>query len=879
MKKFNKYIVNEFKSGFGRFIAIMAIVALGVGFLIGVLQATPDMKSTMSNYYLDNAAYDADVKGTFGLTQANIDAIAGLDGVDTVTPLISTDLLASDGDADVAVRLIGLDKDDLAKGGYLNTLTLLEGEWPNEPGEVLAIHGSDFFDEIAVGDTFTLDAQTGTYQDVYAGGTVTVVGTASSPDYYYGDGREVTSVGSGVLGAVLVGRMQDLYDLQKENTIFSYLNNPTIMSLILGSDPIEVLYTDAWVQFEDTSDYERFTNAYKDFIADRTDALEAIVDAQLQPFFDLIAAAEERGLGSTLASMGISSESVDWYILDRASTNVSYVSYDMNVEKVQDIAGVFPVFFIVVAALVALTSMTRMVEEDRMQIGTFKALGYGKGRIMSKYLIFCCLASLIGCVGGVLIGFSLLPTIFWRAYGTMYTLPALEYGFSPWFALAVLVIAIAGTAIVTWAACRTSLRERPAALMQPKAPKAGKRVLIERIGFLWNPLKFKWKATLRNIFRYKKNMLLTIISVMGCTALILTGFGLNDSIMAVSDLQFSQIILYDASVDYTGDLSATENGALLDFIGGENDHLAVYSENVQLRFGEDGKQVSGSENVDFYIVDDISQFTSFVSLHERGDSAIIDSNGGIILGENIAVVYNVKAGDTVVYRSGGKTVRLRVDAICENYTGSYAYIAADAYAELIGGGEVPAPNTLFVKTDASADDEGVVRSIFEGNTKEDGTADAVSVSAVEFTQTSADTFAGLESTMGLIIAVLVISAGALAAIVLYNLTNINIDERRREIATLRVLGYRKSEVAGYIYRESAILTIVGSLLGLGLGYLLHWFIIGQVDSISMMLGRAILGWSYLWAFLLTVAFAAIVYAFMLIKLNKINMAESLKSNE
>lgn len=877
MKKFNKYIVNEFKSGFGRFIAIMAIVALGVGFLIGVLQATPDMKSTMSNYYLDNHAYDADVKATFGMTKEDVDAIAALGGVEEAVPLISTDLVATVGETDAAVRLIGLDTDDLKEGGYLNDLTLLEGAWPDAPGEVLALHGSNRFDDVAVGDTFELDAASGTYQDVYAAETLTVVGVASSADYFYGDGREVTNVGSGVLDAVLVGCAQDLYDLQK-STIFSVLNNEGVMGM-LGADPIEIAYTDVWVQFEGTEGHERFTSGYKDFLADGTEEIEAIVDDRLQPFFDLIESAEESGFGSILTSMGISADNVDWLVLDRASTNVSYVSYDMNVEKVQDIAGVFPIFFIVVAALVALTSMTRMVEEDRMQIGTFKALGYGRGRIMSKYLIFCCLASLIGCVAGVLIGFSLLPSIFWRAYGTMYTLPALEYGFSPWFALAVLVIAIAGTAIVTWAACRSSLKERPAALMQPKAPKAGKRVLIERVGILWKPLKFKWKATLRNIFRYKKNMLLTIISVMGCTALILTGFGLNDSISSVSDMQFGDIILYDAVVDYTGDLSATENEALLDFIGEEGeDHISLYSENVQLRFGESGKQVEGSENVDFYIVDDAQQFTSFISLHERKNSAIIDVSGdGIVLAENIAVVYDVSVGDTVSYRSGGRTVELRVDAICENYTGTYAYISADTYADRIGA--VPADNTLLVKTDVSAGDEAAVRALLDGNVKEDGSADAVSVSAVEFTQTSADTFAGLESTMGLVILVLVVSAGALAAIVLYNLTNINIDERRREIATLRVLGYRRAEVAGYIYRESAILTIVGSLLGLGLGVLLHRFIIGQVDSISMMLGRAIFGWSYLWAFLITIAFAAIVYAFMLIKLNKIDMAESLKSNE
>ena len=880
MKKFNKYIVNEFKSGFGRFVAIMAIVALGVGFLIGVLQATPDMKSTMSNYYIDNAAYDADVKGTFGMTRENVDAIEDLSSVEAVTPLVSTDLLANDGEADVAVRLIGLDAEDLSDGGYLNRLTRLKGQWPDEPGEVVAVHGSDLLDEADIGDEFELDVSTGTYQDVYLTQTVKVVGIVSSPDYYYGDGREMTTVGSGVVGAVLVGRMGDLYDLQKDGSVFSYLSNEMIMTTILGAEPIDVVYTDCWVQFKDTAEHERFTDSYKNFLADRTAELEGIEAAQLQPFLDLIAAAEERGFGSILTSMGIAADNVDWLVLGRADTNVSYISYDMNVEKVQDIAGVFPIFFIVVAALVALTSMTRMVEEDRMQIGTFKALGYAKGRIMSKYLIFCCLASLIGSVGGALIGFSLLPTIFWMAYGTMYTLPALEYGFSPWFALAVLVVALAGTAAVTWAACRTSLKERPAALMQPKAPKAGKRVLVERIGFLWKPLKFKWKATLRNIFRYKRNMLLTIISVMGCTALILTGFGLYDSIAAVSDIQFNDIVRYDVSVEYKGDLAASENAALLELIGEEGtDHISLFSENVQLRFGRDGKQIEGSENVDLYVVRDGDAFADYISLHTRKGAEAIDvgAGGGIVLAENIAVVYGVEAGDTVTYRSGSESVSVRVDAVCENYAGSYAYIAAESYEALFG--EVPSANTLLVKTDVAADDEDAVRAVYAGNTKEDGTADAVAVSAIEFTQTSADTYGGLESTMGLIIAVLVVSAGALAAIVLYNLTNINIDERRREIATLRVLGYRKAEVAGYIYRESAILTLFGALLGLGLGYLLHMFIVGRVDSVSMMLGRAIFGWSYLWAFLFTVVFAAIVYAFMLIKLNKVNMAESLKSNE
>lgn len=885
MRKFNKNIAKEFKTSFGRFIAIMAIIALGVGFLIGVTQATPDMKNTMSKYLIDNHAYDIDVKATYGLTAADIEAITALDAVESVTPVISTDVLLEAGGHEVVGRLIGIENinnygknvdSSETSGSLLNTLTLIEGEWPSEAGEVVVARSSNYFEEVAVGDTITLPATIevaqATYADVYAAKTFKVSGIVSSPDYFYNDAREVTTLGSGVIGCVVYGEMSELYDLQKENTLFSYLNNATVMGMI-GAEPLEVLYTDCYVKLKDSENYERFTDGYKNFVLEGAESLEDLGDRQRTAFTDIIDAAEERGFGEMLASMGLSADGVQWYILDRAGTNVSYVSFDMNVEKVEEIAGIFPVFFIVVAALVALTSMTRMVEEDRMQIGTFKALGYGRGRIMSKYLIYCCLASIIGCVGGILIGFSLLPSIFWRAYGSLYTLPALILAFSPWFALIVFAVALAGTALVTWAACRSSLKEKPSKLMQPKAPKPGKRILLERFGLLWNHLKFKWKATLRNIFRYKKNMLLTIVSVMGCTALILTGFGLNDSVVAVTDIQYGDIFLYDTVIEYNGDLSSeAENSALAAYLSdaGEGNSLSLYTESGTLIL--EGKKSSGRENVDLYLVRDSQQFNSFIDLRERKKSAIIDAvQGGensIILPENIAVVYGISAGDTVQYSSGTASAEFTVYAICESYTGTYAYMSEASYRAAFG--EVGKDNTLLVKS-------GIAESDVDAET-EKLLADEL-VTSVEFVYSSLATFAGLESTMGMIIAVLVLCAGALAAIVLYNLTNINIDERRREIATLRVLGYRRYEVAGYIYRESAILTIAGTLLGLGLGVLLHWFIVSRVNSVSMMMGRFIFGWSYLWAFLLTIAFAVIVYAFMLIKLNRINMAESLKSNE
>lgn len=878
MKKYGKYIAKEFKHSFGRFIAIMAIVALGVGFLIGVMQATPDMKRSMDIYYRESAIYDIDIKGAYGLTQADVDAISSLtdeDGnalVSSAMPVLSTDAIVSAGGAEVVGRIVGLDFAKVRSGDYLNKFELIEGEFPDAAGEVVVERSNNYFVDIKVGEKISVvSGGQKQYGDVYAIEEFTVVGVVASPDYFFRDGREVTTIGTGVVGAVIYGQAYDsaenagdgIYDLSGGD-LFSVLNPYLETTEGEGGG---ILYTDCRVALAGSDEYEAFTENYKSFVLQSADAFSSLGTERSSLLNGKI-----ETLNGILAGMGMSSSvpaSAEWYVLDRASTNVSYVSYDLNVEKVEDIAGIFPVFFIVVAALVALTSMTRMVEEDRMQIGTFKALGYSNGRIMSKYLLYCCLASFIGCVAGILIGFSLLPSIFWRAYATMYYLPSLSLLFSPWFAVAVFAIALAGTALVTLFACRASLKEKPATLMQPKAPKPGKRILLEKATPVWKRLKFKWKATVRNIFRYKKNMILTIISVMGCTALILVGFGLNDSVGAVENIQYKEIVKYDAIIEYDSSEEAGEHAYLDEFLGGEGvESVAVYGENGQLVMN------GGRESIELYVVNTedgeaVSKFNSLVELRTRKKSAIIDiAQSGLILPENIATVYGVKAGDTVTYVSASGTAHeVPVAAVCEYYTGTVAYMNGAFFSSLEENADLT-PNTLFVKsgvTDTGAATELLLR---------DGR-----VTSVTFTDDTLETFRGLSSTMGLVIAVLVISAGALAAIVLYNLTNINIDERKKEIATLRVLGYKKYEVAGYIYRESAILTVAGTLFGLLLGFLLHIFIVNRVDSVMMMFGRTIGGLSYLWAFLLTLAFAAIVYAFMLIKLNRISMTDSLKSNE
>ncbi|MCD7729433.1 MAG: ABC transporter permease [Clostridia bacterium] len=876
MKKFPKSIVKEFKNSFGRFVAIMAIIALGVGFLIGISQCTPDMKTSMSDYLRSTSAYDIDIKGSYGLTESDIDEVVTLkdDGGKTVVeaymPVISTYVMASaNGGSQYATNIIGFDfslmQGGLSGASYLNELELISGRLPEAAGEVVAVRSNNHFEDLEVDDVITLaaslDSTNSTYGDVYATETFKVVGIVASPDYFYSDAREVTSIGTGVVGSVLIGNSSDIYDLESSQ----------FFALLANLNGESVVCTDIWVQVNGADSYEMFSENYKSYVLERAELIESLGDSICEDFNTSL---ESNPMYAMLSAQGLTADS-GWYVLDRASSNVSYVSYDMNVEKVEDIAGIFPVFFIVVAALVALTSMTRMVEEDRLQIGTLKALGYRESAIMSKYLIYCCLACIIGLVAGILLGFSILPTIIWSAYGTMYSLPSLKLGFSWYIASAVVFGALALTILVTVYACRSTTKENPSKLMQPKAPKPGQRILLEKAGFIWKHLKFKWKATIRNIFRYKKNMVLTIISVMGCTALILTGFGLGDSVDAVTDLQYTDVIYYDTIISYTGDIAeirAEEDSALADYLDsldsmGENLWLDIYTESGQLHLD------SSRESVDLYLIQDSEAFAGFTSLHSRKSGDMLDTSAdGVIIPENIASVYDIGAGDTITYVTASRqTIELTVSGIAEYYTGSAVYVS-ESYFKSVTDCADCAHNTLLVKYGYGENEEAMEASaqLLLADSYVDG---------VEFTYTTVSSFSALSSTMGYVVLLLVVCAGALAAIVLYNLTNINIDERRREIATLRVLGYTRWETAGYIYRESGILTLLGTLLGLLLGWLLHKYIVGRVGSVMMMFGQAINPLSYLYSVLITLGFALVVWAFMLIKLFKIDMAESLKSNE
>lgn len=876
MQKYTKSMLKEFRRGFGRFIAIMAIIALGVGFLIGLMQATPDMKNTMNAYYRDNAMYDINIKGTYGLSAKDIDAIGNAkdeDGnvmADNVMGFIQTDVSVSVGsDRDVVARINGLDSFEEEIGQEIVHLTLEEGRFPAAANECVVERSNLNFEEIKVGATVSItDPTAGTYGDVYAQTQFTVVGVVSSPAYYYLNGKEVTSVGNGVVGTVLyVPREAYKISTPTEEEPLGHLTGGTsvfgqgLFDLLNGNFiGVPIVYTDCYVTLNESAKYGVFDQGYKDTLAESTETYEDLAASD-----NVSNATINEKLEQFSAFIGDMAQA-DWYVLDTVNTNVSYISFNMNVDKVSDIAAIFPVFFILVAALVAMTSMTRMVEEDRTEIGTLKALGYSNGRIAAKYLIYCLSAGIIGGLVGLLCGFALLPSIFWMAYQSQYYLPPLTLGVSPVFTTVVLICLVALTIAVTVYACWATLRERPSLLMQQKAPKQGKRVLLERVGFLWKPLKFKYKAAIRNIFRYKKNMFMTIISVMGCTALILAGFGIYDSINVINNVQYTELVRYDMEISYK---SENIPESLDEFLAGKT-YVPLYTENMNIVVkSEDGS--SARESVEVLVASDRAALDNVVSVRDRKSKDLLELPAdGIVLPENVAEAYDLKTGDRVTLRaSDGKEKEASV-TVYENYVESRAYMSTAAYTALFEEDTVQ-NNVLFVCADLNGiDQEELARDLLSDE----------NVTGVAFTDDEQDIYAGLSQTMGYIIAVLIVSAGALAAIVLYNLTNINIDERQREIATLKVLGYTRAEVAGYVYRESAILTIAGSLLGLLLGWLLHtFFMVPRIDSVALLLGRTISVWSFFYSFGLTVLFAAIVYAFMLIKLNKINPAEALKSIE
>ena len=994
-KTYRKLLIRSVWQSRTRFLSILAIVGLGVGFLGGLIASTPDMQLTADSYYDDMLLYDIDIKCTLGLTDDELEMVSGLDMVESAQGVRSTDVsLLSDDGSSVVARLYAADLSQ-SGNGLINDFVLTEGRMPESENEILVVDTGSMVKESYVGKTYTFSPSQSSGsdpQDTFAVSDFVVTGIIETPQYMSVE-SESSTAGSGEVGMIAY-LLPEAYSMEEYTDIFVTLSGAK--ELMSFSDEYSSLLDESVSQLEGTAEEiesSRFDavigaarseldDAQRELDEKRAEAQQELNDAkaeldaakadidegraqlsdarsqlaltlsqlndaqaeldqsisdgllQLEMSRELIgeeayqqgllqlemsraegqaqidegmrqynsakaqldsteaelengyqeylngldeyeksrsdAEAELTDAQAVITEARIELESTDppeVYITDRRDS-VSYNSYKGNSEKVGAIATVFPVFFFFVAALVALTTMTRMVEEDRTQIGTLKALGYSARDIMFYYISYSACASIIGSLIGMMIGFKLLPAVISNAYSMMYVLPRTLTPFWWQYAVIVIPIAVAVTTLSTYLSCAAQLTERPASLMLPRAPKAGKRIFLEYLTPLWKHFSFIHKVTARNIFRYKKRFFMTVIGIAGCSALLLAGFGIRDSISGIVDKQFGEIYLYDLSVYLTGDLSDSGDDLfnLLGDPGLISDYGAVHMETGEVESGDK------TGDVTIYLPQQTDDLTRFINLRERrsGDAIPFDDDS-FILTEKLCDTLGIGVGDSVtVKNSDGTKGTLTVTGICENYVSSFAFVGRGAYDGAFGLSGVDY-NALLIKTaanDAASRDSLGERLLSSGD-----------VALIQFSQTIRDAFSNTVSKIDYIVIVLIISAGGLAVIVLYNLTNINICERRKELATIKVLGFHEKEVSSYIYRETWVLCVIGILLGFVLGIWLHSFVMQTAEVDMVMFGRDIYPLSYILSAAITLIFTGIVDLIMLPKIKGIDMVDSMKANE
>ena len=594
----------------------------------------------------------------------------------------------------------------------------------------------------------------------------------------------------------------------------------------------------------------------KEFAEQKADALKQLQDAEDQ-INDAQAQIDDITAG-------------EWYVLDRDQI-VCFATFEQNIDRIGDIARVFPVFFFLVAALVALTTMTRMVEENRQQIGTFKALGYSEASITGKYLIYGLTASLSGALVGMVLGFIGFPTVIWIAYSIMFQVPTFHVIFYPWLIVVSLVASVSVVTLATLNACHATLAEKPASLMLPKAPPAGKRIILERITPLWKRLSFSHKVTARNLLRYKKRFFMTVLGVAGCTALVLIGFGLQDSIMEIIDVQYSELTHYDMTVSFSNEKALTETRGLWETME-NSEHIqdmgVAYTKNVTV-YNTDG----GESTTTLTVAHENLPLPDYMTLQtRRGHDPISYGGSSVILTEKTAENLGLSVGDSLLLKNAsGEKVPLEITGINENYLSSHLLLGRDAYQKLMG--TQPEWNTILAKTDLaeydSAAEDEVVKTLLSKNY----------VTTVFMSEDQSATFGNVIGCINYVVLLVIFCAAALAALVLYNLININIAERKKELATIKVLGFYEGEVNRYIFREIYILSLIGAVVGLAIGVPLHQFIIRTVEIDQMMFIRSIAPSSYLMSIALTMLFTFLVSTVMRRLVNHISMVESMKAPE
>ena len=952
-----KTTLREIRQSLGRYLAIMAIVALGVGLFCGLKVTRDVMVKSAQQYFEERQLYDISLLSTVGFDTDVAKQLSRREKVLDAQGAVSTDALLLDAQGkESALKVYSLlDQQNLP--------VLVSGRLPQNAQECVV--DAQAFGKDAVGTMLTLSENNEEdTEELFAHKQFHVVGTVNSP-YYANYERGTTSLGNGTIrGFMLV--LKDAFDCDYDTEIFVRLNTggaaiyseeydaqiDEVESWLedfaqqkaderyqrLKADGEEELYTSrqqllsqtqAQLQAQRqqilqglnqarTAKSQTAGNAYLAQANAQAQAQEQQLQASLTQVEDGLRQVEsgldqleiaqselelqeqqlqnsqteleaaqreyDAGLlqykeGSRQLSEGVDEanqqldeaqdeldelEEPDVYLLGR-DTNIGYASFDNDSSIVNGIANVFPIFFFLVAALVCVTTMNRMVEEQRTQIGVLKALGYSEGSIMGKYLFYSGSAAGLGCLIGFFGGSILFPYVIWQAYAIMYRMGGICFVFDLRLGLVSLAASMLCSMGTTYLSCRYELMSVPAQLMRPKAPKAGKRILLERITFVWNRLSFLVKVSIRNVLRYKKRFCMMVIGISGCTALLVTGFGVKDSIANIAGQQFGSVQTYGMSLLMQENYSQGEWEELEDYLREEGRGYTRASERSMDLDLADGK----TKSVTVVIPEDTARFGDYWDLHtESGEPIPFPKQGEAILTAEFARRQGIKEGDTVsLSDEDGNRLTLRIIGLSENYVYNYLYLTADSWESQ--NGEAPDCRSVYINTEGVADEHRLLARLMK--------LDAVS--SVTVNQDTLDRFDSMMSSLDYIVLVIIICAGSLAFIVLYNLTNINITERIREIATIKVLGFYPMETAAYVFRENLFLTAIGGSAGLLLGKQLHWFVMEQINIDMVSFPHTVLPLSYGYSLLLTFLFAFIVNLVMFQKLDKINMAESLKSIE
>lgn len=853
-KSFWKLLLREIGSSKARFISIMLIIFLGVAFYTGIRATGPDMLQAATDYYAKQNLATNSVQSTAGVTQSDLAVLH--QHRDQISYQAVKYLDINQLNNNQVVRVAEL------PSGKLNRVTVVSGHLPRRANEiVLDQQARTLQPNLKLGATYRI-ATTSALNRQFTRRTFKIVGFVNSPRYIERTTRGVTTVGKGTL---------DYFALVKPGTLTQTVASRVDIGFknLRGVTP----YTAKYKRLNKTNSAQ-LKRWLAPQAAKRQTQLQRQARAKLAPQAAKVQAlAQQLPANSpvlqkaqaqiTHAQAAITAIAQPTYLFSSRAANPGYSEYHENTQRVVALSAVFPLFFIAIAALICLTTMTRMVAELRVQMGTLKALGYSNATIGSEFILYGGLASLLGTLLGVGFGVNFFPRFIAQAYGSMYNLPAINVQYLWGDILIALVIALACTIGSALIVLRVDLHSLPATLMQPKAPKAGKTLWLERWHGLWRRLNFNQKITLRNLFRYKQRLLMTVLGIAGCMAMMITGFGLKDSIGDISVKQFNQLWHYDAIVVRNGSQAAKQRQALHRQTLYKND-LVVKQSQVTVERSDVANQTATLD-----VPQHPQDLNSFVVLRNRiSHTAYHLNNRGAIIDEKLAKLYDVKVGDQLPIKLGNRALKhVRIAAIAENYVNHFIYLSPSYYQQIFGAKPVYNGNLVQFNHHGQKQQNAFANNLL----KTPGMLNVTLLSTEK-----KNNFQMLD-TMNLVVVIFVVAAGALALVVLYNLTNINVSERIRELSTIKVLGFYDGEVTMYIFRENLILTALGIFFGCFLGDWLHSYILTTAETDSLMFSPGIHWVSYVYAALLTLAFSLLVMAIMHRKLKRINMLDALAS--